>query len=541
MRRIALSGVGLVVTFAACNEPSGPRRQIAFAPADTTVELGETLYQRVVDASRPDSALVPGDDYVYSADDSAMLDVHSQYRGIIARKAGTTTVRAVLRADPRVTAAMVVHVRPSRVFLPNFPAGPIEVGVFFDVAPRYTGWKNNNVIVSSSDRGVVLVRQSNPQQATIVAVAPGNAVVTAVAIDDTTQRATYPITVVAATVAKIVVSPATVQLQGKNDSVRVLATLTSTAGQLFEDRSPTVLSANQNIAAIVHPVPGAPYSFYVRSGFSGNTTITLQSGSTTAVIPVNVAIAAADSAYVYAGNRTSALVTANDAASTASDALEILGIASAPKHGSATFAGATLQYSPAAGFLGADTAAYIVRDRPTGVLDTGVVRFNVIPGPYTVTDLTSSLGPVTLVDLNDRGEVLVNVTTSATTRRAARWRNGEFSLLDVPDGLSSWGVAMNDSGDVVGTAPFELFDNGAIGGGRPAIWRGGSTRVAYLFADTPVAFAKGHQQPRPDSFRGGQRQHLRERHLAPGRELRVAAQVERSWRNPRGELQFAVP
>jgi hypothetical protein len=274
------------------------------------------------------------------------------------------------------------------------------------------------------------------------------------------------------------------------DSVRVLVTLTNKAGQLLTDRIPAITSGDRNVAVIGSSSgptfrESFTYGFYVRSEYlSGSTTLRIESGNISAVIPVRTFIAGPDSAYVNAGGTVSPYVLANDAATTIQNRpnVQLISIAQAPKHGSATIASTTnLKYDATPGYLGVETVRYVVRD-PSGATDTGTVKLNVIPGPYSVTTLEfPGALSVSAVALNNRGQVAATIGMPDGRFHAARWDNGRFTLLDdPPGGLSVAATAINDVGDVIGYAA----SGSLYGYGRPVLWRAGATAATMLYSDT---------------------------------------------------------
>jgi hypothetical protein len=177
-----------------------------------------------------------------------------------------------------------------------------------------------------------------------------------------------------------------------------------------------------------------------------------------------------DSAYVVTGQSVLALVHGLAAAPASG---VVVGISTPPRHGTAEAAGDTVRYLPTAGFVGADTVALYVRDPHTG-LRTEYVRFMVVPGPYTVTELGNQGVLLRVNGLNDAGQLAVRVTLPDGTRHAARWQNGSYTVFDNPPGVTeSDAVAINDLGDVAGHLD-----------GRPVVWHAGSTTPTYVLADS---------------------------------------------------------
>jgi probable HAF family extracellular repeat protein len=101
------------------------------------------------------------------------------------------------------------------------------------------------------------------------------------------------------------------------------------------------------------------------------------------------------------------------------------------------------------------------------------------PGPYTLTDLGTLGGGSTYPeDMNEGGQITGYSTLSSNQTRAFRWSDGQMTNLGTMGGTFSLGKAINNLGHVVG------YSSVVAGGpGMAALWRDGA--VTNLTPDLP--------------------------------------------------------
>lgn len=203
-----------------------------------------------------------------------------------------------------------------------------------------------------------------------------------------------------------------------------------------------------------------------------NTGLTSNTGTITITVdPVNDApIAVNDAPSVDEDSTNNTLdLLANDSAGPANEteAIIIVALGATSNGGVATInaGGGSVNYTPAAGFIGTDTFTYTIEDAG-GLQSTATVNVDVapavVPSARPDSDVTDEGSPVTINVLNnDR----VNAGAAATLISAADGANGTVQILDngTPSDLTDDTVQYTPNADFNGTDTFTYVMNDTAG------------------------------------------------------------------------------
>ena len=282
----------LALVLLACGgsgDPSGPPvvvnpptvRGVAVTPTAATIRVGETqLFSAVVDAING-----AGTGITWSSESPAIVTVNSA--GLVTAIAtGTGIIRATATADTRVSATATITVQsarsitvsPTTVSLGTGQTQALQATVQLDAGLSTTvTWRTSAATIATvSAAGVVS------------GVGLGTATITAVAVGDTTLRATTTVNVVPV-VRAVVVTPATASLF-ISVTQQLTATVTADAGavQTVTWRSSNPAAATVSATGLVTAVALGSATITVLS--TADTTRRATSTITVAPRPVTVSI-----------------------------------------------------------------------------------------------------------------------------------------------------------------------------------------------------------------------------------------------------------
>ncbi len=204
------------------------------------------------------------------------------------------------------------------------------------------------------------------------------------------------------------------------------------------------------------PTADGSFTFTVQATDTHGATAT--SGSYSLEVRIQAPIANATTATV-AANSSANGITPNLTGGTAAS----VAIAAPPSHGTATVAGNTFSYTPAAGFSGADSFTYTAANT-TGTSAAATVTVTVSPPTFAFTPAAGALAGVTVADAYDLTIIAANgtapytyaVTGGALPAGLTLAADGRLSGTPTADGAATFTVTATDANNATGTANYSL-------------------------------------------------------------------------------------
>ncbi|MFK3967151.1 putative Ig domain-containing protein [Ensifer adhaerens] len=204
------------------------------------------------------------------------------------------------------------------------------------------------------------------------------------------------------------------------------------------------------------PTADGSFTFTVQATDTHGATAT--SGSYSLEVRIQAPIANATTATV-AANSSANGITPNLTGGTAAS----VAIAAPPSHGTATVAGNTLIYTPAAGFSGVDSFTYTAANT-TGTSAAATVTVTVSPPTFAFTPAAGALAGATVADAYDLAIVAANgtapytyaVTGGALPAGLTLAADGRLSGTPTADGAATFTVTATDANNATGTANYSL-------------------------------------------------------------------------------------
>jgi probable HAF family extracellular repeat protein len=465
---VACLAVALVMACDEVNEPDPNAPAVTLSTRDTTLDPLDTLSMRF------ETRNVSDERGVFESSDTAIAIVDG--RGLVtALRRGSAIIRVSLFADRTVRDSFRVSVRPPSIRILSAPTtleelerGTLEV--------KISSYDHPRINIVSTDDGVLqpVSRTAIPEgiRANRVSVAvdarvAGSATIAVLSAGEPSVMATTTITVVPRTVARVEITPATASVFGTGRTVQLRAIAYDRRNLSFSERPTMWQSATPAIATVSS-------TGLVTTVSPGSATITADIDGVRGSSTLTVAPMAHDSVSVVAGQSILVPVLANDW--TPSGSTLTLVRTGTPLYGSVRIEGVSLRYTPSAGYVGADSVAYVAatdRDTVSATLVVGVK-----PALFDVVMIEPHGVDVVPMDINEHGDVAGYYVDADSTTHAFRWSRGTFIPLGTLDGRSSRATVINDLGDVGGGAGAPL--KGAF---DPVIWRAASTTPQILNND----------------------------------------------------------
>ncbi|MFK0274923.1 putative Ig domain-containing protein [Ensifer sp. NPDC090286] len=219
---------------------------------------------------------------------------------------------------------------------------------------------------------------------------------------------------------------------------------------------PAGLTLDPSGALAGTPTEDGSFTFTVAATDSYGATGT--SGSYSLTVRIQAPIANATTATV-AANSSANVISPNLTGGTAAS----VAIVATPSHGTATVAGNTFSYTPAAGFSGADSFTYTATNT-TGTSAPATVTVTVSPPTFAFTPAAGALAGATVADAYDLTITAANgtapytyaVTGGALPAGVTLAADGRLSGTPTSDGPATFTVTATDANNATGTASYSL-------------------------------------------------------------------------------------